>query len=94
MAEMLGSKVSEAWNPAGFTSSISKGSTVLNVFSRDLDDGTDSNFSYNIKTEGMFDTSDSYIAIQEQFDKLEKQAESNLTNFRKVKCKQTLFTSI
>lgn len=48
---------------AGFTSSISKGSILLNVFIRDLDEGTEGNFSYNIKMEGVFDTPDSCIAI-------------------------------
>lgn len=93
---MLGSKVSEAQNPAGsqFTSSISKESILLNVFNTDLGDGRGSNRSYNIKMEGVFDTADSCVVIQEKFNKLEKQAEQNLTHLRKGKCKQTLFTSI
>lgn len=62
---MLGSKVLEAWNPAGgqYTSSMPKGSILLNVFTRDLDDGTEGNFSYTIKMEGVLDTPDSCVAI-------------------------------
>lgn len=63
MAELPGSNGYEQQHKVQCTSSISKGSILLNVFNSDLDDGIECKFSDNTKLEGVFDTPDSCTAI-------------------------------
>ena len=61
----------------------------FNLFFNDLDNGTEytcSEFSDYMKSRGVSDTRDGYIALQRDLDRLEKQANSNLMKFNTGKC--------
>lgn len=76
MAELPGSNGYKKQHKVQYTSSIPKGSILLNVFDCDLDDGTECKFSDNTKLEGVYDTLDSCTAIWKNPDRLEKWADS------------------
>lgn len=70
-----------------YTSSISKGSILLNIFNSDLDDGRECNFSDNTKLGGVFNTPYRCTVIWKYLERLKKRADENFTHFSKGKCK-------